>query len=218
MNIIQLAGVTKKYDERHTALEDIDLKVSEGEKVVISGGNGSGKTTLINLMFGLEKPTGGDIYVAGRHVNLLTRSTMPYFRRKVGILLQDHKFIERRTIWENLEFSLRVTGKHGQEVSARVKELLVKTELAPAAEKFPRELSLGELQRFNIARAVINKPTVVLADEPMANLDEQSGKKMISLFNDLNKEKLTILIVTRKEALADMIGARHLSLEEGRLK
>jgi putative ABC transport system ATP-binding protein len=217
--LISLRGVTKVYDgAAQPALDAIDLDIEAGRITAIIGPSGCGKSTLLNLVGGLDRPTRGEIIVAGTRVDQLGESAAATFRRaSVGYVFQFFHLLDDLSVAENVLVAAQLAGTSRTEVDHRVAELLGQLGLSARAKAYPATLSGGERQRVAIARAIVNRPTVLLADEPTGALDRQNGESALALLEDLNRHGQTILLVTHDEALAQRQAHRIVRLLDGRI-
>lgn len=216
--MIELENVTKIYPgARKPALEDITLKIEEGEFVFLVGPSGSGKSTLIRLMLREILPTSGIVRVAGIDVTKLRSWKVPYLRRHIGCVFQDFKLLPNKTAFENVAFALEVLGRPKRLIEDQVMEVLRLVGLEHKADSFPNELSGGEQQRISIARAIVNHPPILLADEPTGNLDPTTSAELMGLFDRINKTGTTVLIATHNKELVDTMRKRVIALENGKL-
>lgn len=200
--IIAMDGVSKQYQTGVDALKDITLRIEKGEFVFIVGKSGSGKSTFIKLLLKELDPTSGRLYIAGRLVNKLKRKQMPPYRRNIGVVFQDFRLLKDRTVFENVAFAQRITGRGKREIIRNVTTMLTIVGLTDKADAFPDELSGGEQQRVAIARALVTAPTLLLADEPTGALDSQTGKEILALFQRLNEMGNTIIMITHDLSVA----------------
>ena len=195
--MIRLNKVSKKYRNGTHALYDITLNIKEGEFVYIIGATGSGKSTLIKLLDGEEVPTSGDVIVNKINVGKLKKSKVPMYRRNIGVVFQDYRLLPKKNTFENVAYAMEVIDTPTKVLRPRVREVLKRVELSDKSTSFPGELSGGQQQRVAIARAIANKPKILIADEPTGNLDPKMSDGIISLFERINREEgTTILIVT----------------------
>ncbi len=214
--MIHLENVSKIYSNGVQALKDINLDIETGEFVYIIGPTGSGKSTFIKLLDGEEVPDSGKVIVAGTDVGALKHKKVPYYRRNIGVVYQDFRLLQNLTVFENIAFALEVIGTKKIEVRRRVREVLALVALEDKAKSFPNELSGGQQQRATIGRAIVNRPKVLIADEPTGNLDPQMSDEIIDLLEKINeKEGTTIVMVTHDKALVDHHKKRTIALEEG---
>ena len=216
-DILRFERVSKVYEPNITALEDISFSVRRGEFIFVTGPSGAGKSTLLNLIFRAEKPTTGEIYFEERPLSAYKRKEIPFLRRKIGVVFQDFKLLENRTVFENVAISLEIQGFTEGEIRRRVLRILARLGLNGREEQPVRQLSGGEKQRVALARAVVNRPRLLLADEPTGNLDARRSEEVMEIFEDLNAEGTTIIFATHDEALYADRHRRVLILEQGRL-
>jgi cell division transport system ATP-binding protein len=206
--------VGKEYDRRQV-LRGIDLQVEGGEFLFLTGPSGAGKTTLLRLLYAAEKPTDGEVWVAGQRVDQLSRSRLPSLRRKVGVIFQDFKLLKRKTVLENITFVLRFHGVAPREAHRRAYNVLKRLGLHHRQSAMPESLSGGEQQRVAIARALAYQPRLILADEPTGNLDADLAAELLSLLCDINYQGATVMVATHDQALLESIPARTLILHKG---
>jgi len=215
--MIRLDNVTKVYKETLKALEGISLEIGKGEFVFVVGPSGSGKSTLIRLLLKEEEPTRGEIYVAGKNIGRLSPWKVPYLRRNLGTVFQDFKLLPDKTVFENVAFALEVIGKPKHMIASRVPEALELVGLKSKLENFPDELSGGEQQRVSIARAFVNRPLILLADEPTGNLDPATSVDIMKLLDRINRTGTTVVMATHDNAIVDAMRRRVVELEGGRM-
>jgi cell division transport system ATP-binding protein len=201
---------------RHFSLIDINLQVTNGEFVFLVGPSGAGKSTLLRMMYMDDRPDSGQIVVGPFVSTRVTRKTIPELRRKIGIVFQDFRLIEDRTVFENIALAMKVTGTPMSEIKQRVTEILTYVGLYHKRHDFPRALSGGEQQRVAIARAVANRPAILLADEPTGNLDSKSGIEIIELLESLNRQGVTLMIITHDQTLGDR-AQRQIRIVDGQI-
>ena len=199
--MIDLVNVTKTYETGTHALNGIDLHIDDGEFVFLVGPSGSGKSTIIKLLTAELKPTSGSVLVNGYQLESIKRASIPYMRRTLGVIFQDFRLIENKTVYENVAFAMRVIGV-GLENKGR---------------RLPNELSGGEQQRVAIARALINNPTMIIADEPTGNLDPQRSFEIMLLLEQINALGTTVMVVTHEKGLVDRFTKRVVAIDEGRV-
>ena len=199
------------------ALDNVSLEVEAGEFVFLVGPSGSGKTTLIRLMLKEVTPTSGEIVVAGVNLNELRSWKVPYLRRNIGCVFQDFKLLPNKTAFENIAFALEVLGRPRRFIYDQVFEVLKLVGLEHKADSFPGELSGGEQQRISIARAIVNHPPVLIADEPTGNLDPSTATELMGLFDRINKTGTTVLIATHNKEMVDTMRKRVVALENGKI-
>jgi cell division transport system ATP-binding protein len=215
--MIHFERVSKRYPGGHEGLSDVNFHITPGEMVFLTGHSGAGKTTLLRLVALLERCTRGQVRVAGRNLNRLKRRQIPEFRRGIGIVFQDHRLLFDRTVFDNIALPLVAAGMRHQEVGRRVRAAMDKVGLLKKEKALPITLSGGEQQRVGIARAVVSRPPVVLADEPTGNLDPELSREIMSLFEQFNQVGVTVLIASHDLALINRMGHRTLTLATGRL-
>lgn len=215
--IIALDGVSKQYQTGVDALKNITLRIQKGEFVFVVGKSGSGKSTFIKLLLKELDPTSGRLYIAGRLVNKLKRKQVPLYRRNIGVVFQDFRLLNDRTIFENIAFAQRIIGRGKRDIIRNVTTILTIVGLTDKADAYPDELSGGEQQRVAIARALVNQPTILLADEPTGNLDPQNAWDIMMLLQEVNKMGTTVVVVTHNNDIVDVMQKRVVTLEEGQL-
>lgn len=216
--MLRLNGVSKRYKNGVNALHGVDLHIGQGEFVYIIGPTGSGKSTLIKILNGEEIPTKGDVRVGEFNVGKLRHSKVPIYRRNIGVVFQDFKLLERKTVFENVAFALEVVNTPRIEVRKRVREVLRLVDLSEKANAYPLELSGGQQQRVAIARAIANQPMLLIADEPTGNLDPDKSLEIIQLLEKINSEEdTTILMVTHDIEIVNKYKKRTIALEAGHI-
>ena len=215
-SMIYLENVSKCYKNGVNALDNINLQINDGEFVYIIGSTGSGKSTLIKLLDGEEIPTTGTVSVEGIDVGRLKHNKVPYYRRNIAVVFQDFRLLPQKTVFENVAFALEAIGKDKVEIRRRVREVLELVDLSDKARSFPHELSGGQQQRVVIARAIANRPKVLIADEPTGNLDPKMSHDILELLEKINREqKTTIIMVTHDENIVEKYKKRTISLDHG---
>lgn len=215
--MIVFEHVGKRYGGRFEALANLDFRVRRGEMVFLTGHSGAGKSSLLRLIMRLERPSRGRILVAGHDIGRLHASQVPFYRRQIGVVFQDHQLLHDRSIFHNVALPLEIQGVEPREAARRVRAALDKVGLLYREKALPIELSGGEQQRVGIARAVVNKPALLLADEPTGNLDPQLSADIMGLFEDFNRIGTTVMIASHDLALIARLRHRILRLREGRL-
>jgi cell division transport system ATP-binding protein len=215
--MISLNRVSKVYKETVTALDDVSLEISKGEFVFVVGPSGSGKSTLIRLLLKEDEPSAGDIYVAGKHIGKLSPWKVPYLRRNLGTVFQDFKLLPDKTVFDNVAFALEVIGKPRHVTQQRVQEILNLVGQGEKLNNYPDELSGGEQQRVSIARAFVNRPLILLADEPTGNLDPATSVDIMKLLDRINRTGTTVLMATHDNAIVDAMRRRVVELDSGKV-
>ena len=215
--MIKFDNVCKRYENGYEALNQISFHINRSEMVFITGHSGAGKSTLLKLIMLMERPSQGQIVVASQNLNRIALSQIPFYRRNIGVVFQDHQLLFDRTVFDNVALPLQVAGFHSGEIARRVRAALDKVGLLNKEKALPITLSGGEQQRVGIARAVVNKPSIVLADEPTGNLDAQLAGEIMNLFQDFNRVGVTVLIATHDVTLVHQLKCRELILHQGRL-
>ena len=198
-------------------LQDIDLTIEDGEFVFLVGASGSGKTPIIKLLTGEVTATGGSLEVNGFDLRRIKHRQLPRLRRTLGVIFQDFRLIQDRTVYENVAFAMRVLGAGSREIKKRVPEVLELVGLTGCEDRLPRELSGGEQQRVTIARALVNNPSMIIADEPTGNLDPSRSLEIMLLLEKINEMGTTVLVVTHEKELVDALDKRVVALRDGRL-
>ena len=215
--MIRFENVTKTYKGSIGALTDVSLDIGRGEFVFLVGPSGSGKTTFLRLLLREELPDTGTIFVAGRDIGLLTQWRVPYLRRNLGCVFQDFRLLPNKTVAENVAFALEVIGRSRQLIGTQVAQVLELVGLGQKADRMPAELSGGEQQRVAIARAFVNRPLVLLADEPTGNLDPATSAGIMRLLDRINRTGTTIVMATHDVGIVDMMRRRVIELDHGHL-
>jgi len=214
--MIHFYRVSKHYGEQR-ALDEVTFQIERGEFAFLTGPSGAGKTTLLRLLFRQEVPTAGQILVNGRNVASLPRRKVPFLRRTMGVVFQDFRLIPRKTVFENVSYLPRVLGLDRQRQKRLAYETLRRVGLAHRMKAFPLELSGGEQQRVSIARALINQPEILIADEPTGNLDPEMAREIFELFLEINRRGTTVLIATHDTRVLERLDKRVLALRAGKL-
>ena len=213
--MIEFVNVTKTYKGSTVALRDVNVSIDKGEFVFLVGASGSGKTTFIRLLLREELPDSGQILEAGRNIVDLPKWRVPYLRRNIGCVFQDFRLLPNKTVFENVAFALEVIGRPRHVISNQVPQVLDLVGLANKRERLPGELSGGEQQRVAVARAFVNRPLILLADEPTGNLDPQTSQGIMQLLDRINRTGTTVVVATHDEVLVDKMRRRVLELSNG---
>ena len=212
--IIQLIHVSKWHDRR-AALSDITVEIEKGEFVLLMGSSGAGKSTLLRMLIGEEQPDEGQIFVHGRNVTKLRPSEIPYLRRKVGAVFQDFRLLPKKSVFDNVALPLIVQGASEKDIRRKVTEALRAVDVEHKKDQSPNSLSTGEQQRVCIARAIVNGPVVLLADEPTGNLDPERIREIIELFKLINARGTTVIVATHDAHVMSQVNRRVISLVQG---
>ncbi len=215
--MIQLFHVSKCYPGDAPVLDDVTLRIEKGEFVWLTGPSGAGKSTLLKLLFCADQPTSGQILVGGRNVGRLTQAGVPFLRRNIGVVFQDFKLLENRTVVENVGYALEVLGASDSEIRERALRRLEQVGLKHKATSLPLRLSGGEQQRVAIARALVNEPTILLADEPTGNLDPGLTDSILQLLFDANARGTTVVVATHDRGLLSRYHKRTIALDKGKV-
>ncbi len=217
MNMIEFRNVTKVYEDNNTALKNINLTIKKGEFIFLVGPSGSGKSTFIKLLIKEIPVTSGNIFVAGRNICNLKASRVPQLRRNIGYVFQDFKLLPNKTIFENVAFALEVIGKPSYVIKVQVPQVLKLVGLASKLNSYPHQLSAGEQQRVSIARAFVNRPPILLADEPTGNLDPATSEGIMRLLSRINLIGTTVTMATHDKSIVNSMRRRVVELEEGEI-
>ncbi len=213
--MIKLENVTKIYKGDIAALRDADVNIDKGEFVFLVGASGSGKSTFIRLLNKEEEPSQGRIYVAGKDIGSLSAWKVPYLRRNIGYVFQDFKLLPNKTVFENVAFALEVIGRPSHVIKSQVPAILELVGLSQKLQSFPFELSGGEQQRVSIARAFVNRPLILLADEPTGNLDPATSVGIMRLLDRINRTGTTVVMATHDRGIVDTMRRRVIELDKG---
>jgi cell division transport system ATP-binding protein len=213
--MIRFDQVNKRYPGSYEALKNVSFEIEQGELVFVTGHSGAGKSTLLKLIAGIERPTSGTVLINNQNVSKLRNAALPYLRRKFGLIFQDHKLLYDRNCYENVALPLYINGVTGQEAGKRIRAALDKVGLLGKEKAMPITMSGGEQQRLAIARAVVSRPSILIADEPTGNLDEQYAAEIMSLFYAFQQVGVTIIIATHD--VQQIANAKVISLANGEL-
>ena len=215
--LLQFVNVGKRYPGGVDALKHVNFSLAEGEIAFLTGHSGAGKSTLLKLIALLERSTQGQVQLDGHDLGRLARRQVPFLRRKIGMIFQDHRLLHDRTVYDNVALPLIISGHTHQDIKRRVRAALDKVGLTGKEKRYPVALSGGEQQRVGIARAVVNKPPLILADEPTGNLDPALSEEIMQLFLQFNQVGVSVLIASHDIQLIERLGYRTLQLNQGRL-
>lgn len=216
--MLQFKNVTKIYENTNvTALDDITLDIQKGEFVFLVGHSGAGKSTLIKLITAEERPTSGEIIINDINVTELTAKEIPYYRRTLGMVFQDFRLLDNKTVMENVEFAMQVVGATRRQMRRRVPDVLSRVGLSQKARFLPNELSGGEQQRVAIARALANNPNLIIADEPTGNLDPDTSKEIMAYLEEINRSGTTVIVATHDKDIVNSMHKRVIAVDGGNI-
>jgi len=215
--MIEFRNVYKTYDNGTKALKDFNLYIDEGEFVFIVGSSGAGKSTLLKILMREELPNSGEVIVDGRRLSTLRHKDVPYYRRSMGMVFQDFRLIPNMNVFDNVAFAMRVTGASTKAVRKKVPYVLGLVGLNDKARCLPKELSGGEQQRVGLARALINNPSIIIADEPTGNVDPRMSFEIVDMLNEINRRGTTVLMVTHEHSLVKKFRRRIIEIQDGEL-
>ncbi|MGL5635021.1 MAG: cell division ATP-binding protein FtsE [Sarcina sp.] len=213
--MIEFKNVSKIYNQNVNALTNVDLNIDSGEFVFLVGPSGAGKSTFIKMLLKEVEPTSGSIIMSGTELSTVKRRQIPYYRRKIGMIFQDFRLIPTLNVYENVAFAMRVVEASPKEIRKRVPMVLSLVGLSNKYKMFPHELSGGEQQRVSIARAIVNNPQVLIADEPTGNLDPETAKEIMALIDDINKAGTTVIMATHAKEIVDDMQRRVIAIDKG---
>ncbi len=216
--MIRFDNVTKRYDRGHEALHNVSFDVAAGELIFLTGHSGAGKSTLLKLIALIERPTRGQVLFEGRNIGRLAERRIPAHRRQIGMVFQDHKLLEDRSVSENIALPMIIAGYGRREIRGRVRAALDYVGLLDREKQIPAMLSTGEQQRIGIARALVARPKLLIADEPTGNLDPELSLEIMNLFRRFNEVGVTTLIATHDLGLVEQLGGRRITLEDGTIQ
>ena len=217
VKIIEFKNVSKLYNNNVKALSDVSINIESGEFVFLVGPSGAGKSTFIKMILKEVEPTSGKVVVNNTDLSKLARNDVPYFRRKIGMVFQDFRLIPNLNVYENVAFAMKVVEATPKEIRRRVPMVLSLVGLSHKYKMFPNELSGGEQQRVSLARAIVNNPSLLIADEPTGNLDPETAKEIMDLLDDINKAGTTILMATHAKDIVDTMKKRVIAIEGGEI-
>ncbi|MBS5925983.1 MAG: cell division ATP-binding protein FtsE [Clostridium sp.] len=215
--MIEFKNVSKLYNNNVKALSDVSINIESGEFVFLVGPSGAGKSTFIKMILKEVEPTSGKVVVNNTELSKLARNDVPYFRRKIGMVFQDFRLIPNLNVYENVAFAMKVVEATPKEIRRRVPMVLSLVGLSHKYKMFPNELSGGEQQRVSLARAIVNNPSLLIADEPTGNLDPETAKEIMDLLDDINKAGTTILMATHAKDIVDTMKKRVIAIEGGEI-
>ena len=215
--MIKLKNVSKVYTSDSTGLKNINLHIKPGEFVCIVGSSGAGKTTLSKILIAEERPTQGEVIIGGWNITKIKKREIPYLRRQIGVVFQDFKLLPKKTVWENIAFALEVAGEPRKKIKEIVPHVLKVVGLEDKANRFPTQLSGGEQQRVVIARSLVHRPKILLADEPTGNLDTMNTEDVIDILKKINSFGSTVLLVTHNREVVNALHARVITIANGRI-
>ncbi len=213
--MIQFTDVVKTYEQGNNALNGVSIQIEDGEFCFLVGPSGSGKSTIIKLITGELKPAAGAVHVNGYSLERIRKREIPYLRRTVGVVFQDFRLIDKMTVYENVAFAMRVVGASEKEIKDRVPYVLELVGLESKMSRHPNEMSGGEQQRLAIARALVNNPSTIIADEPTGNLDPERSFEIMALLQEINNLGTTVLVVTHAQNLVELFGKRVIAIDDG---
>ena len=215
--MIRFEQVGKRYPNGHVGLHELSFRARRGEFLFVTGHSGAGKSTLLRLLLALERPTSGKLLLAGQDIGSISNAEIPFLRRQIGVVFQNHHLLFDRSVFDNVALPLQILGLPREEIEVRVSEALERVSLKDMGEQFPSDLSSGQQQRVGIARAVVHQPALLLADEPTGNLDPRLAAEIMGVFEDINRLGTTVLIASHDLALIARMRHRLLTLQRGRL-
>lgn len=215
--MIKLDHVSKRYPGGQEALNDVSFTIPKGQMAFITGHSGAGKSSLLKLILAMERPSAGQLFVNGANINRLNRRAIAFHRRQIGAVFQDHQLLFERTIYDNVALPLQIAGFPAQDAKRRVRAALDKVGLLKKERLFPAMLSGGEQQRVGIARAVVNRPSIILADEPTGNLDPELSADVMKVFQQFSDVGVSLLVASHDVSLIKALGCRTLTLDAGRI-
>jgi len=215
--MIRFSEVYKRYTNQHEALSGLSFELAKGEMAFLTGHSGAGKSTLLKLIALIERSSHGQVWVNNQNLTRLPKWKVPYYRRKIGLVFQDHNLLHDRTVFDNVALPLIIAGENHREIGRRVRAALDKVSLLGKERSLPIALSGGEQQRVGIARAVVNRPPVLLADEPTGNLDPELSREIMLLFEQFNQVGVTVFVATHDQELINRMPYRQITLQQGRL-
>lgn len=213
--MIEVKSVSKVYRNNHIALSDVSIKIEKGEFVFLVGPSGAGKSTFIKLLMKEVEPSTGGINVNGVNITKLKRNEIPYYRRSIGVVFQDFRLLQDKTVYENIAFAMEIVEANSKDIKKRVPQMLSLVGLASKSNAYPNQLSGGEQQRVALARALVNNPSILICDEPTGNLDPDTAWGIMELLDDINKGGTTVLMATHAKDVVDRMKKRVVAIEKG---
>ncbi len=213
--MILFDNVSKIYSDDSVALKDINFKVKKGEFISIVGQSGAGKSTLLKMIFAEERPTKGDVFIKGRNISKIKNNKLPILRRHIGVVFQDFKLLDKKTVFENVAFAMEVSGRSDLDIKEDVPQVLEIVGLSDKINNYTTELSGGEKQRVSIARALVHRPDIIIADEPTGNLDLVNTWDIIQLLTKINQYGTTIVLATHNREIVNLINKRVVTIDNG---
>ena len=217
INMIELINVNKTYENGAIGVSDLDLLIDSGEFAFIVGSSGSGKTSLIRMLMKETEPDSGQILVDGQDITKIKRKDLPYYRRKMGVVFQDFRLLKNKTVYENVAYAMQIVEATNREIRRAVPQVLSLVGLAKKAKAYPNQLSGGEQQRTALARAIVNRPPLLIADEPTGNLDPVTAWEIMTLLEDINDRGTTVVVATHAHDIVDDMRKRVIALKNGEL-
>jgi cell division transport system ATP-binding protein len=217
VNAVELVGVSRLYQHSWPALTDVNLTIEKGDFIFVLGATGAGKTTLLRLLYRQDLSDSGKVRVLGYDLRKMALSEVPHLRKRIGIIFQDFRLLAERTVYENLEFVLRVIGTDPKEIPGRIQDTLNRLGLVHKKDSYPHQLSGGEQQKTSIARALVKEPEILLADEPTGNIDPRAAADILNILKDINYQGATVLMATHDADLAERTRRRRVTLDAGRI-
>lgn len=217
VTLIEMRNVSKEYSKGIIALNNINLKIEKGEFIFLVGASGAGKSTFIKLLLKEENPSEGRIFVGDEDITYLSRRKVPYLRRNIGVVFQDFRLLPNKTVYENVAFAMQIIEASSKDIRRQVPMILGMVGLSDKASQYPHQLSGGERQRVSIARAIVNNPSILIADEPTGNLDPETAWEIMKVLRQINRRGTTILMATHAKDIVDVMQQRVIALEKGRI-
>ncbi|QSZ28107.1 cell division ATP-binding protein FtsE [Aceticella autotrophica] len=215
--MIKFSGVSKKYKNNIIAVSNISFTIDNGEFVFLVGSSGAGKSTILKLLLREEIPTTGNIYIDKKDITLLKRKEVPYLRRTIGVVFQDFRLLPNKTVYENIAFAMEIVEAEPREIRKRVPMVLSLVGLSDRANSYPQQLSGGEQQRASLARAIVNEPSILVADEPTGNLDPDTTWDIVKLISEINKRGTTVVMATHAKDIVDIMKKRVIEIDKGNI-